>query len=562
MTSTHNVSTPTLHEPSPPDAAEKGEHKSESSDKIAGGDSHSAKEASLRSFELLAKGEGVKPVFLAKVNVLNQAIQECGMGWYQYKLSISAGFGWFADNIWLQAISILMPYVSNQDGFPLYPRVRLATLALYAGLIAGAAFWGMTCDIVGRRVAWNATLVIGGVFGLAAGASPNFTVLGVLLALMGFGVGGNLPVDGTVMNEFLPGSHSFFLTFLSVWWAIGQVVASLVCWVFVAKYSCDQTLVGTEGYQCNDSNNSGWRYSYYTLGAMMLFLAAVRFFILPMDESPKFLISIGRDKEAVEVVHRIARANGKTSALTLADLHNAALPYMTEEDKMKGTIETKFSVIELARQSLQQTDAEHIRALFSTRRLAYSTSLIILIYGCVGLAYPIFYAYLGSYLSQRNAALGNTSVSATFSAYTYQAACGVIGSLWATYMVTWKRGGRKFAMAFFTFANGVFEIGLAQARTSVQVNALTCMVAITSNAFYGILYAYAPELFPSPMRGTGDALCSSFNRVTGLFAPIIAVYSSAAKTPNGPVYASAGIFLVTGVLMMALPIETAGRTAL
>lgn len=63
-----------------------------------------------------------------------------------------------------------MPAIANQDGWPSYAgrgEVRLATLALYVGLIVGAMFWGMTCDVIGRRAAWNATLVIGGIFGIA-----------------------------------------------------------------------------------------------------------------------------------------------------------------------------------------------------------------------------------------------------------------------------------------------------------------------------------------------------------------------------------------------------------
>jgi hypothetical protein len=35
-----------------------------------------------------------------------------------------------------------------------------------------------------RRIAWNGTLVIGGVFGIVAGAAPNFTVLGVFVAFI------------------------------------------------------------------------------------------------------------------------------------------------------------------------------------------------------------------------------------------------------------------------------------------------------------------------------------------------------------------------------------------
>jgi hypothetical protein len=33
---------------------------------------------------------------------------------------------------------------------------------------------------------------------------------------------------------------------------------------------------------------------------------------------------------------------------------------------------------------------------------------------------------------------------------------------------------------------------------------------------YGVLYAVSPELFPSPQRGTGNALVAVANRVFGI----------------------------------------------
>lgn len=36
-----------------------------------------------------------------------------------------------------------------------YPTVRLATLALYAGLIVGAVFWGTTCDVWGYVIVFS-----------------------------------------------------------------------------------------------------------------------------------------------------------------------------------------------------------------------------------------------------------------------------------------------------------------------------------------------------------------------------------------------------------------------
>ncbi|KAM0746089.1 MFS general substrate transporter [Meredithblackwellia eburnea MCA 4105] len=518
------------------------------------------RELSLKSLELEAQSEGITPIFLAKVNVINNAISECGMGRYQYLLFFSAGLGWMADNCWLQAVAILMPAVANQDGFPRYPGIRMLTCALYSGLILGALFWGFSADVIGRRLSWNLTLYLSGIFGLLAGTSPNFTVLGMWLALLGFAVGGNLPTDSALFLEFIPGSHQYLLTFLSCFWAIGQVIASLIGWVFVANYSCDSALVGAPGYRCDDGNNSGWRYSYYTLGAMMLFLATLRVFVLPMDETPKYLVSIGRDRDAVDVVHKIAKMNGKTSSLTVADLHDAAVPYF-RFDGDGDQVTTKFSPLQLAINSIRQIDGEHIRALFKTRRLAYSTSLILFCYASLGLAFPMWYAFLGTYLTERNADLGDTSVDATYGPYAYQSAFGVIGSVMAAALVQWNRGGRKFAMAFFTVLSGVFLFAMTAAKTSVQINALTCVVSLTSNAFYGVLYGYAPEVFPTTSRGTGDALAAAASRVTGIFAPIIAVYSPAARSPNGPVYASAGIFVATGFIMLALPIETVGKTA-
>ncbi|KAJ6551168.1 MFS general substrate transporter [Mycena capillaripes] len=514
-----------------------------------------------------AHREGIKPIFLAKVKVLNEAIAECGLGRYQWELFFSAGMPWFADNIWLQAIAILMPAIANQHNFPDYSsNIRMATFGLYCGLIAGATFWGMTCDVIGRRTAWNATLFLSGIFGVAAGASPNFITLCAMLACIGFGVGGNLPVDGALFLEFLPGKDQYLLTLLSLWWAVGQVVGSLISWVFLAKYSCDTTLVGKQVlpdgslYQCDNTNNNGWRYSYYTLGAMMVFLGVLRIFIFPMDESPKFLVSIGRDQDAVEVIHRIAKKNKTTSKLTIQDLHDAAAPYL--DPNSPDVSKVHFTTWGLIRNSFDDISGENIKGLFCTPRLAYSSSLIIFIYGALGLAYPLFNAFLGSYLSSREKDTGATGIDATYSAYTYQAVCGVGGSILAAVMVQWSRTGRKFSMAFFTIMSGVFLFALTQAKTSVQVNALVSIASFWENAFYGVLYGYAPEVFPTPRRGTGDAFAAAASRVTGLFAPIIAVYSNAGKTPNGPVFASAGIFIFTGLTMLGLPIETVGVTAL
>lgn len=418
-----------------------------------------------------------------------------------------------------------------------------------------------------RKLAWNCTLFIGGMWGVVAGAAPNFVALCCFIAFMGFGVGGNLPVDGTMYLEFLPGSHQWVLTLLSMWWAVGQVVASLISWAFIARYSSDckdytyDSAGNIIGY-CSRESNMGWRYAYFTLGAMMLFLWGMRFFVLPVYESPKYLCSKGSDAKAVEVVHKVAKRNGKTVHLTVEDLDRAAAPYLTPEEKAKGDAAKGYSNWELLKMSVSQ--GTQMKTLFGTKRLAFSTTLIVLIYGIIGLAYPLFNQSLGIFLRQKQAEIAGAapSVDDSFKSYTYQAACGVPGSMLAAFLVTVSRFGRKLAMAAFTLCSGIFLFGLTAAKNNPTVDALTSIAAFFQNAMYGVMFGYAPELFPTPVRGTGDALCAAAMRVFGLMAPIIAIYSDANKSPNGPVYASAALYIFSGLIMLLLPVETQGRTAL
>ena len=52
---------------------------------------------SIKTVALVEEGH-VDPLYQAKAQLLNDAIQEIGMGRYQWHLFIVAGFGWFSDN--------------------------------------------------------------------------------------------------------------------------------------------------------------------------------------------------------------------------------------------------------------------------------------------------------------------------------------------------------------------------------------------------------------------------------------------------------------------------------
>lgn len=78
----------------------------------------------------------------------------------------------------------------------------------------------------------------------------------------------------------------------------------------------------------------------YTMGALMLVLFFLRFVAFHLYESPKYLMGRGRDAEAVEVVHKVAAYNGKTSTLTLQMLQDAESVVTDEEKGEKAVMDT------------------------------------------------------------------------------------------------------------------------------------------------------------------------------------------------------------------------------
>lgn len=109
-------------------------------------------------------------------------------------------------------------------------------------------------------------------------------------------------------TEFLPGSHQYLLTVLSIYWAIAQVVANLVAWPLLGNFTCQQDEI-----TCTKSKNMGWRYFVIAMGGLSMIQFFIRFVCFTIFESPKYLMGKGKDEEAVAVVHEVARRNGKTT---------------------------------------------------------------------------------------------------------------------------------------------------------------------------------------------------------------------------------------------------------
>lgn len=489
--------------------------------------------------DLVTPEESVGRAYKAKAARLNQAVQDIGFGRYQIMLFLVIGFGWASDNLWPIVTSVILPPV-GREFHKTSRQTPLITLAQNIGLFVGAFFWGLGCDFFGRKWAFSLTLGFTSVFGLIAAGSPNFAAVGVFDALWSFGVGGNLPVDSAIFLEFLPATHQYLLTVLSTYWAVAQVFADLIAWGLVGNFTCESSA------GCTKDRNMGWRYFVITLGGLWMILFIIRFFF-PVLESPKYLMGKGRNEEAVKTVHRLAAINKKSSNLTVDDLDKFDIDETTnvhisahQRDTMKNMPRFDFSAV---------------KALFGTPKMALTTGMTMLIWAIIGLAFPLYNAFIPTIISTKS-----TSTYITYRNLLIIAVLGVPACLIGAFLVEVKGIGRKGTLGVSTLLTGVFLFCSTTAHNSTQLLGWQCAYNFTSSLMYAALYTYTPEIFPTKYRGTGNALTACANRVFGIIAPIIAIFANL-DTPN-PVYASGALFLCAGLLSFLLPLEPRGKASM
>lgn len=293
------------------------------------------------------------------------------------------------------------------------------------------------------------------------------------------------------------------------------------------------------------------------MGGLSLILFFIRFVCFTVYESPKYLMSRGRDAEAVAVVHEVARRNGKTSDLTVEDLTQYNELAGTGDD---GVREQQTSAAAALERSLEKINLTHVRSLFSTVRLGISTSMVTTIWAFIGLGFPLYNAFLPYIQAERGAKFGDGSTYITYRNEVIIAVLGIPGCLLGGVLVELPRFGRRGALAVSTAMTGVFLFASTTATTSNALLGWDCAYNFMSNIMYAVLYAYTPEIFPTKDRGTGNAIAATANRIFGVMAPIISMFAN--PNTSVPVYISGALFVISGILALFLPFEPQGKASL
>src|SRR5580693_731958 len=96
-----------------------------------------------------------------------------------------------------------LPSIAKEFGLNPQQAGFLATVGL-AGAFVGALFWGTISDYIGRKTAFQATIVIFAAFTGLTAVCWNAMTMGIARFIANFGLGGEVPVTTTLVAEFMP----------------------------------------------------------------------------------------------------------------------------------------------------------------------------------------------------------------------------------------------------------------------------------------------------------------------------------------------------------------------
>lgn len=115
----------------------------------------------------------------------------------------------------------------------------------------------------------------------------------------------------------------------------------------------------------------GWRYEVIVLGCMTLTVFFLRFFVFRFHESPKFLISRGKEVEAIEVLHKIAKFNrAPPPTLTIEQFHGI--------DREEGPLLASAATKNVLKNFLNSF--KHLKGLFLNRLQCFIFFLLAVAY--------------------------------------------------------------------------------------------------------------------------------------------------------------------------------------
>jgi putative MFS transporter len=426
-------------------------------------------------------------------------LEKVPSGSFHYKLLVVTGLGWMFDAMDTGIIAFVLPVLAKQWALTATQVGFIGSIGL-VGMALGAVLSGFAADRFGRKRVFSATLVMYSVATGLCGLAWNYESLLVFRFLVGFGLGGELPVAATLMTEFSPQvKRGRFIVLLESFWGVGWLAAALISYFIIPEF--------------------GWPSAFF-IGALPAFY--VFYIRLRVPESVRYLINKGHLEEAHRIVSDIERQAGMEPG-------KEAIAPLEKRDE-------KFSFADLWSPA------------FAKRTLL----LWIIWFGIVYSYYGIF-----TWLPSLMVGKGYTVVR-TFEYVLIMTLAQLPGYFSAAYLV--EALGRKITLTLYLALSAVCAYFFGQGGDPVTVLLWGSFMSFFNLGAWGVVYTYTPELYPTRIRAYGSGWAAAVGRFGGIFAPTVVGYMIAGGGGFSSVFVMfTAVMLFTAVVVFLIGEETRGK---
>ncbi|XP_066151265.1 organic cation transporter protein-like [Euwallacea fornicatus] len=368
--------------------------------------------------------------------------------------------------------------------------IDLSQITLMMGVLLGNIIFGILADKKGRQKILIICLFFQAFFCFTASFATSIWLFILIRFCLALANGGTMVTSFVICIEVVGGK----------WRTIVPVLYQI-------PFGIGNALLSGFAFYLRD-----WRSLHMLIGSLsMLYVAIYRF----VPESPRWLLTVGRQEEAIVVMTNAAKENGVKASI---------------EEPLKTLINTSRS------------SNNTLKDMFSNAALRVRCLLLFLSWSLAGVTFYAFLQYVG-HISQNlflTVALGSlSSLPGTIICVFLISRYGRKPTIISSFLVT-----ALCSLLILSFPKGFYILDWPRV-------ALTGLATIGLSISIPAMYLFTGELFPTTLRNSGVGMSMMFSRLGSMVAPLVVSLQDTAGFL--PLLVIGGVTLLQAALVAFLP---------
>ena len=396
---------------------------------------------------------------------VNTALDEAKISPLHRRVIALIAAGYFCDVIDYTIYGSLVPFIIK-SGFGAAADAAWIGSATIFGLAIGTAAQGEFSDRFGRRFVYQFNLLLFGIFTILGALAPSVTMLVACRFIAGLFLGAEQPLAFAYAGEWTP--KRIRGRVLAIVHFIGGAMVWPIGTGLVLGFAALFASAGSDAV----SADYVWRGVWCLVGALALVVWVFRF---TLPESPRYLATHGRGKEAIDVLGRLGIA-GPTEPLST--------------DAASNTKSDPFAVV---------------FSMFPKRVIAGMICFTAFFGIAIGLG-----AWLPNIMNAKGFSI-TKSLQYTL-AMNFAVPCASIFMMYALDKI-----GRKITSVCTFIAAGLMAIAFANAETGTELIVVGFIMIFFVQIAGNAMQIFTSEVFPTNARASGFGWASGVGRLATAF---------------------------------------------